>query len=154
MKRILIGTTICLAAALTAADPPGLVQWSAAELKDYGRKLAPKMNAQKMGTEQLGRFGRHSLMMAYREASGEAELHATVADIFIVQAGEATLVAGGKIIGGKTTAPGEVRGASIEGGVKKKIAAGDVIHIPENLPHQVVLGPGARFTYAIVKVEK
>jgi mannose-6-phosphate isomerase-like protein (cupin superfamily) len=142
-----------LAWPIQAADPPGFVVWPAGELKAFGKKLAPRMDANKVATEQLGKFGRHSTMVAYREASGEAELHESMADIFIVQAGEATLVAGGQIVGGKSTAPGEIRGESITDGVKRRIAPGDVIHIPANMPHQVLLDPGARFTYMVVKVD-
>ncbi len=146
---------LILSLPLVAADPAGVVHWPAAEMKAYGKKLAPKMTEQKVATEQLGKFGKHSAMVAYREASGEAEVHEAVADIFVVEAGEATLVVGGKVIGGKTTGPGEIRGKSIEGGVKKKLLPGDVVNIPANLPHQVLLAPGAKpFTYMIVKVEK
>ena len=84
---------------LLAADPAGFAYWSGAELKAYGKKLAPKMNPLKVATEQLGKLGNHSTMLAYREADGEAELHERQADIFIVQAGAATLVVGGKVVG-------------------------------------------------------
>ncbi|MBI4875019.1 MAG: hypothetical protein HY822_10350 [Acidobacteria bacterium] len=155
MKRIAMTLLACGALPLGAAEPAGFVSWPAAEMRAYGKKLAPKMNEQKVATEQLGKFGRHSAMVAYREASGEAEVHETVADIFVVSAGEATLVVGGKVVGGKSTGPGEIRGTSIEGGVKKKLLPGDVAHIPANTPHQVVLAPGAKpFTYMIVKIEK
>lgn len=153
MKRATL--ILILSLPLVAADPAGVVHWPAAEMKTYGKKLAPKMNEQKVATEQFGKFGKHSAMVAYREASGEAEVHEVVADIFIVEAGEATLVVGGKVLGGKTTGPGEIRGKSIEGGVKKKLLPGDVVNIPANLPHQVLLAPGAKpFTYMIVKIEK
>lgn len=153
MKRATL--VLILSLPLVAADPAGVVHWPAAEMKAYGKKLAPKMSEQKVATEQLCKFGKHSAMVAYREASGEAEVHEVVADIFIVEAGEATLVVGGKVLGGKTTGPGEIRGKSIEGGVKKKLLPGDVVNIPANLPHQVLLAPGAKpFTYMIVKIEK
>ena len=106
-----------------------------------------------IATEQLGNFGKHSLMAAHRQGSGESEVHETVADIFIVQTGEATLVVGGKVVGGKTTAPGEIRGTAIQGGEKRKLGPGDIAHIPANTPHQVLLDSGKQFTYLIVKVE-
>jgi len=149
-------TCLVLAAAaltLAAADPPGFVHWPSAQLRGFEKSLAPKMNELKVATEQLGQFGNHLVMVAHRERSGESEVHETVADIFIVQTGEATLVAGGKVIGGRTTAPGEIRGTAIEGGVKKRLGPGDLAHIPANTPHQVLLEPGQQLTYVIVKVE-
>jgi mannose-6-phosphate isomerase-like protein (cupin superfamily) len=153
MNKLIFATALCLP--LMAAEPVGFVHWPAAETKTYGKKLAPKMNELKVANESLGKFGKHYVQATYREGSGEAEVHETVADIFIVSAGEATVVVGGKVVGGKSTGPGEIRGKSIEGGVSKKLVAGDVCHIPANLPHQVLLAPGAKpFTYLIVKIEK
>lgn len=146
---------VLAAAAFAAAPPDGVVHWPASALKGYAGKLRSKMNELKVATEQLGDFGRHSVMVAYREATGEAEIHENMTDIFVVQSGEATLVTGGKVVAAKSTGPGEIRGRSIEGGASRKIGPGDVVNIPANLPHQVVLAPGAGpFTYMIVKVQR
>lgn len=142
------------AALLFAADPAGFVLWRASELKGLEKKLAPKVDPKfKVASEPMGKFGNHSFMLAYREASGESELHETQADIFVVQSGEANFIVGGKMVGAKTTAPGEVRGTSIEGGRQMKLGPGDVIHIPAKVPHQVLLEPGKQFTYLVVKVD-
>jgi mannose-6-phosphate isomerase-like protein (cupin superfamily) len=143
---------IVAVAALWAAAPAGFELWKGSELRGMEKTLAPKMNAQKLAMQQLGNFGNHSLMVAHRQADGEAELHETQSDIFIVQSGAGTLVVGGKVVNGKTTAPGEVRGTSIEGGEKRALAPGDVAHIPAKMPHQVLVQNGRQITYAIVKV--
>jgi hypothetical protein len=66
-------------------DVPGFLIWSRPELKSYGKKLAPKMNEKKLASERLAAFGNHLAMIAHREADGEAELHETQADFFVVQ---------------------------------------------------------------------
>ena len=153
MKRILVIAVVATLTTLWAAEPAGFSLWSGKTMQTYGKILAPKMNAQKVATETLGGYGNHSVMVAYREASGEAELHENQADIFIVQSGQATLVVGGTIAGGRSTAPGEIRGTSISGGEKKPLAEGDIVHIPARVPHQVLLENGRPFTYLIVKVD-
>jgi mannose-6-phosphate isomerase-like protein (cupin superfamily) len=145
--------TLFLLTPLIAADPAGFAMWSGKQLKGYEKSLAPKIDAQKLAFEEVGKFGNHALQIAHREGSGMAELHETQADLFIVQSGEATLVVGGTVSGGKTTAPGEVRGPSINGGEKKKLGAGDVVHIPANTAHQLLLDSGKQFTYAIMKID-
>ena len=90
----------------------------------------------KIGSEQLGAWGNHTAGVAHREADGEAEVHETMADLFVVESGEATLVVGGQCRGGKTTAPNEIRGPKINGGERRKLAAGDIVHIPVKAPHQ------------------
>jgi len=91
-------------------------------------------------------------MAAHREGSGEAELHEKTVDISLIESGEAYIVVGGKIVNGRTTTPGETRGDSIEGGTRYKLTAGDMFHVPANIPHQMVLDPGQQVTYVIVKV--
>jgi mannose-6-phosphate isomerase-like protein (cupin superfamily) len=136
-----------------AADPAGFTLWKSAELKGYEKKLSPKMDAQKVATENLTNYGNYFTMVAHREGSGQAELHVHVADVFVIETGEGTVVVGGAIPDGKTTAPGEVRGANVEGGSKHAVAAGDVVHIPANTPHQMLVDPGKQITYFVVKVE-
>ena len=68
--------------------------------------------------------------------------------------GEATLVVGGTIPGGKTTAPNEIRGPSVQGGEKKKLGPGDVVHIPSKTAHQLLVDNGKQFTYAILKIDE
>jgi len=136
-----------------AADPAGFTIWKSAELKGYEKKLAPKMDAQKVATQNLSNYGNHLAMVAHREASGQAELHVHTVDVFVIETGEGTVVVGGTIPDGKTTAPGEVRGANVEGGSKHAVAAGDVVHIPANTPHQMLVDAGKEVTYFVVKVE-
>jgi len=143
---------IACTAWLAAADPAGFAQWKGAELKSYEKKLAPKIDAKKIASQPLGSYGNHTLSVIHREGSGEAELHETQGDIFIVESGEATLIVGGTVVDPKTTAPHEVRGPSIKDGVSKQIGAGDIVHIAAQTPHQLMIPAGKQVTYAIVKV--
>jgi mannose-6-phosphate isomerase-like protein (cupin superfamily) len=140
--------------AAIAADVPGYVYWSSGSLKSYEKKLAPKIDANKVASQPLGNWGNHLAMIAHREGDGEAELHAKVVDFFLPQGGEATLIVGGTIVEPRDTGPGEVRGKAILGGTKQKIVAGDVIRIPQNTPHQVLVEQGKQFTYFVIKVNQ
>ena len=64
-----------------------------------------------------------------------AEIHTEDADIVYVLDGSATLVTGGTAVNTKETAPGELRGDSIQGGETRQLAKGDVIVIPAGMPH-------------------
>lgn len=96
--------------------------------------------------------GRNYMVHASRrEAAGLAEIHHEDTDIVYVLDGTATLVTGGTAVDTKTIAPGEIRGASIQGGETRKLGKGDVVIIPAGTPHwfQQVTAP---FTYYVVKV--
>lgn len=148
-----IALVILLAvAAFPAGDPAGLKLWKASQLRAMQKQLASRLNAGKAATESLGTYGNHLFMLAHRQGNGEAELHEQQNDIFVIESGAATLVVGGTVVEPKTTAPGEIRGASIKGGENKPLVAGDIIHIPAGVPHQMLVP--SQVTYFVVKISK
>jgi uncharacterized RmlC-like cupin family protein len=151
--RIIAAFMFFLLAPLHSADKPGFFRWSGDQLKEFEKTLAPKMNAAKSASQQLASLGSHLIQINHREASGEAEVHENLTDIFVVQTGEATLAIGGKLENGKTTAPGELRGTSLVGADILELGPGDVVNIPPGLPHQVILKEGRQFTYLIIKAQ-
>jgi mannose-6-phosphate isomerase-like protein (cupin superfamily) len=135
-----------------AAGPSGVTVWKAGDFKAKEKELAGKMSDKKVASETLENYGNHLTMLAHREGDGEVEVHDKMADILMIQSGEATLMVGGTVVGGHTTAPGETRGTSISGGEKKMLGAGDVVHIPAKVPHQMLVSK--KITYFVVKVEE
>jgi mannose-6-phosphate isomerase-like protein (cupin superfamily) len=135
-----------------AAGPSGVDVWKAADFKAKEKELAGKMSDKKVASETLASYGTHLTMLAHREGDGEVEVHDKMADVLVIQSGEATVIVGGTVVGGHTTAPGETRGTSITGGEKKMLAAGDVIHIPAKVPHQMMVSK--KVTYFVVKAEE
>jgi quercetin dioxygenase-like cupin family protein len=65
----------------------------------------------------------------------DVEVHASDGDLFYVIEGEATLITGGTVIGGRTTAPGQIRGSKVEGGQSHHLTKGDVMWVPAGVPH-------------------
>lgn len=99
-----------------------------------------------------GSDGRNYMIHASRrEVPGMAEIHTKDTDIIYVLGGKATFVTGGSAVATKTIAPDEIRGSAIQGGETREIAEGDVIVVPNGVPHwfKEVAGP---FTYYVVKV--
>jgi glc operon protein GlcG len=86
-----------------------------------------------------------------REKPGLAEIHTRDTDIVYVLEGAATLVTGGKALQPKTIGPAEIRGTGIDGGEVRHIVKGDVVVIPNGVPHwfKEVDGP---LLYYVVKV--
>jgi glc operon protein GlcG len=86
-----------------------------------------------------------------REDPGEVEYHERVVDIMHVVSGRATVVTGGSMVDPREVAPGELRAAAVEGGRTRELSEGDVLAIPNGVPHQFtqVSDP---FLYFVVKV--
>ena len=136
-----------------AAAPAGYDHWTAEQLKTREEALHKTMK-NGLASETLGHWGNHLLLKTRREASsGQAELHERQADLIVVQSGQATIIIGGKIVNGKSTAVNEIRGTSIEGGTRQALKAGDIVHVPSKTPHQVLLDPGQTLDYVVLKVD-
>lgn len=148
----LLIAALALSAVVAQAAPGTVRVWKAAELTDRGKALAQKLDAQKVASEIIATDGNRTFMVAHREGSGLAEWHEKQADIMMISVGAVTMVYGGSIVDGKTTAPGEIRGGSIKGGTEVKLGPGDVLHIPAQVPHQMKLDPGTEVTYFVAKV--
>jgi glc operon protein GlcG len=99
-----------------------------------------------------GSDGRNYMVHASRrEKPGMGEVHTLDTDVIYVLGGSATFVTGGTLVDGKMVEPNEIRGASIDGGETRQLVKGDVITVPNGVPHwfKEVKGP---FTYYVVKV--
>jgi len=103
--------------------------------------------------QPLLEVGNYKIHASRREGPGQAEIHTRDTDIVHVLQGSALLVTGGRAVDAKTTAPEELRGASIEGGTERRIVPGDVLVIPSGVPHwfKEVQGP---LLYYVVKVRR
>ena len=91
-------------------------------------------------------------MLSYRSRSGMAEAHENFADLFLVLEGRATMVSGGTLADAKTTSPGEIRGNSVQGGARQEMRAGDVLHVPAGLPHQILVADENSITSLVFKI--
>ena len=149
--------SICLTLGMAAAFVPwahAQEVYSPDDLMAMEKVLGQKTDASGLATQTIKKYSTDYSMLAFRSQSGKAELHEKFADFYVVVAGEATLVTGGEIVNRKTTAAGEVRGDSIRDGREAKLAKGDIVHIPANIPHQLVLSKGDTFQYFVVKVQE
>ena len=137
------------------STPAGFEYWSAASLKQVGQTLSQEAakDSHHLAVKQLADFPNELFLLGRREADGQVEWHETQADVFVVQSGSATLLVGGTMINAETVAPHEKRNGSIQGGVRQKLSAGDIVHIPARVPHQLLLEGAHEFTYFVIKVK-
>lgn len=88
---------------------------------------------------------------SHRDKAGVVEIHEYDTDIVYVLKGSATLVTGGTPVGTKTIAPHEFRAPTVNGGETRTLAPGDVVVIPNGVPHWFK-EVDAPFDYYVVKV--
>ena len=96
--------------------------------------------------------GAYKIDAGRREEPGEVEYHEHTVDVMHVVAGTATVITGGKMRDVREVAPGELRAATTEGGHPHELREGDVLAIPNGVPHQFV-DVSNPFLYFVVKVQ-
>ena len=124
----------------SSATPPDAVTYlSSKEVSAAFMKGMPLL-------ETLG----YKVHASRRDKNGQAEIHTRDTDILYVIEGTATLVTGGEAVKAASIAPEELRGEAIVGGQSRALVKGDVVVIPNGVPHlfKDVSGP---FLYFVVK---
>ena len=158
MRLVLLSLAVLLLSVMAAAQessPVGFEHWSAESLKQLEQTFKSEATASPnhMSSHRLRDFPNDTFMLSVREANGVVEWHENVADVFVVESGSATLVVGGKMVGGEDSGPHEKRNGTIEGGTRVKLSAGDIVRIPPKAPHQLLLDGAKNFAYFVIKVK-
>lgn len=86
-----------------------------------------------------------------RDKPGEAEIHTLDTDIIYVVQGTATIVTGGTAVEPRGIAANEIRGSRIDGGTARQLSNGDIIVVPNGVPHWFK-EVGGEFLYYTIKV--
>lgn len=115
-------------APLFADDPAGFLVWKGADLKQHAK------------TQELHNAVDYQAVVVHQDRDGDAEANEFLAELLVIESGEATLVTGG-----------EIQERSIQGGSKTPLSEGDVVHIPADLAHQILVAPGKQVTYLLIR---
>jgi glc operon protein GlcG len=137
--------------ASTALSAPSSPASTAGAMEAVTFISAAKTTAAFAKGQPLLETGSYKVHASRREAPGGAEVHTRDTDVIHVLEGTAVIITGGTVIDGKTTATDEIRGARIDGGTPQALAKGDVLIVPNGVPHwfKEVKAP---FLYYVVKV--
>ncbi len=79
-----------------------------------------------------------------------SEMHDHEADIYIVQEGDADIYLGGTLVEPFSPRAGQHRGTGLDGATRHHIAKGDVVIIPEGIPHMLD-SRNTRIVFLIIK---
>jgi glc operon protein GlcG len=134
------GAKVFAAAPSAKSDVPKVTYFPAAQVTKAFEKGMPLLE-----------IANYKIHASHRDGSGLVEVHTRDTDIIYMLEGTATLVTGGSVVDGKNIDPEEIRGKDVKGGETHQITKGDVIIVPNGVPHwfKEVKGP---LNYYVVKV--
>jgi mannose-6-phosphate isomerase-like protein (cupin superfamily) len=154
----ILGTAIALTAAMLTSM--ALAQFATVDhlsqnqLIEKAKLLEQTALSSGSASTKLAEYPDHFTMIALRKKSSGAEIHQKYADFFFVVRGHATLVTGGAAVDPETVNPGEIQGTSIKDGTQVQLGEGDFVHIPANVPHQLLLPENGDLVYFVIKVRE
>jgi mannose-6-phosphate isomerase-like protein (cupin superfamily) len=126
--------------------------WRHAELARRDAALSTSIGPDGSSRETLADYGNHRFRFLRRDSDGRPEQHNNIIDVVIVHSGRGTLLVGGEMVNPTgNPATGEYLGTAIEGGQRYELGEGDVMHIPNGLPHSFLVPEGEHLTYVLVK---
>jgi mannose-6-phosphate isomerase-like protein (cupin superfamily) len=105
-----------------------------------------------MGVVGVVKENNYSVYVVRRTAPSLAEVHKEWTDIWYVIDGKGTIVTGGSLTEVTEPNPGEVRGRGVSGGTERQIGKGDVLRIPNGVPHWISKVDGKEIVCMVVKV--
>lgn len=152
MRTTRLGAVVALAAVAGAIAGAGALRAAAPTTTNDGVVYidAGRTRAAFATGQPLVETTAYKVHASRREAPGMAEVHTVDVDVIYVLEGTATIVTGGAIAGGREIAAGEIRGTSIDGGRAQRLSPGDVLVVPNGVPHQFT-AVKAPFLYYVVK---
>jgi mannose-6-phosphate isomerase-like protein (cupin superfamily) len=133
-------------------------------LTDSLAAIAARQPGRQVPGRPLHRDSATAVFLIRRETSGRPEMHERVAEVFVLQAGRAVVISGGRVVGAGLMEPGEWNGGQIvtdttaitagRGGAvaRRPAGPGDVVVIPAGVPHQIEVAPGESVTYLVIKL--
>ena len=128
--------------------------WPSGEIKGLLDKLGVVTTERGMpaAVERLGDAGSVKFFVERRQTGDFApEAHTAIDDLIVVLDGQARLVYGGSIEGGRNGGNGEIRGGQIVGGETRTLSTGDLFFVPAGMPHHMMVASGQHFDILVIK---
>ncbi len=147
--------TVFLLFPLLQSSVPEFIRWSVEQLSQRDAALSMRMRPDHSARETLADYnnpsGAHRFRLIRRDADGVPEQHVGIEDVVFIHSGAGTIVVGGKLIG-RTGSNGEYTGTEIQDGTRYAVAAGDVLHLPADVPHRYLVPEGGHVTYVLIRM--
>jgi mannose-6-phosphate isomerase-like protein (cupin superfamily) len=151
---ILLTSSISFAEAPITDGAPGFVLWNSELIQSTADRLEKELGDKHMVYQTIGNYQGHSMYLVLRGKTGTSEVHETESDFYISVRGSATFLIGGELTEAEVRPRKQQRGKSVKGGKSHPIEAGDILHVPVAIPHQIVIGPDEPYMYILIKLNE
>jgi hypothetical protein len=90
--------------------------------------------------ESIFALAPYGTSLEFHQGVGQAAIHENQAELIIAVDGTGTEILGGQLVDPKRTNAHNLTAKSIQGGVSRAFAKGDMWFVPQGVPHQLIAG--------------
>lgn len=145
MKPLFLALLMTVPTVALAQAPAPATVVSAAQVQALSRQAAAAQDGKPNSSKPIVAASGYSLNLEHRVARAAASVHPAEAEWMIVLDGAGTFTTGGKL------APA-AGGDTIEGGETRHVVKGDMMLVPENVPHMLAPDSGAVLVLATLHI--
>ena len=102
--------------------------------------------------QELHDYGNHVIAVSYLRDNSPAEFHPSQTEILVVQAGQGTLALGGIVPRSGDGKHDETMDSFHNNLREMHLTRGDIVHIPPNLRHQLLIARGDYLIYLTIRM--
>jgi len=140
--------------AFPAAAQTGVIVVSAEQVEQIRQSARAAQAGRPNSSQPIIAAAPYALNLEHRVAKAPASQHPVEAEIIMVLDGAGTITTGGALVNPTTAANGNVSGSDIANGTPRHMVKGDILMVPQNVPHMMVPDAGAPFVLATLHLAR
>jgi quercetin dioxygenase-like cupin family protein len=140
MKTPIVATALLLLTSFPAAAqmPGGVIVVSAEQVEQIRQSARAAQAGRPSASQPIIAAPPYALNLEHRTGKAPASQHPVEAEIIMVLDGAGTITTGGALVNPTTAANGNISGNDIAGGTPQHVVKGDMLMVPQNVPHMMV----------------
>ena len=141
-------------AAFPAAAQTGVIVVSAQQVDQIRQSARAAKAGRPSASQPIIAAPPYALNLEHRTGTAPASQHPVEAEIIMVLDGAGTITTGGALVNAATAANGNISGSDIANGTPRHMVKGDILMVPQNVPHMMVPDAGAPFVLATLHLAR
>jgi mannose-6-phosphate isomerase-like protein (cupin superfamily) len=155
MKTPLLATALLLLAAFPVAGqaPSGVIMVSAEQVEQIRQSARAAQAGRPSASKPIIAVLPYELSLEHRTGKAPASQHPAEAEIIMVLDGAGTITTGGALAN-PTAANGNLSGSDIANGTARHVVKGDMMIVPQGVPHMMVPNAGGALVLATLHLPR
>ena len=154
VKSLFGAAALLLWTALPAAAQTGVIVVSAQQVEQIRQSARAAQGTRPSASQPIIAAPPYALNLEHRTGTAPASQHPVEAEIIMVLDGAGTITTGGALVNPTTAANGNISGSDITGGTPRHMVKGDIMMVPQNVPHMMAPDAGAPFVLATLHLPR